>query len=133
MSEHTAESDAWTHGRDYCPKCGARDATDECATPSGRDHAARRDFRWGWDSAVSAMLTPPTPATHTEWGLIVITRDGTTLLPEAEVCASREQAEERARQERSFGMTVIVGSREVVEWQPTELDTGVTPPGERRA
>lgn len=55
-----------------------------------------------------------------EWGLIVITRDGKTLLPEAEICSSREQAEERARQERSFGMTVIVASREVTEWEPIE-------------
>ena len=57
---------------------------------------------------------------HTEWGLIVITRDGTTLLPEGEICSSREQAEERARQERSFGMTCVVASRQVTEWEPVE-------------
>lgn len=55
---------------------------------------------------------------HTEWGLIIITREGKTLLPEAEICQSREQAEERARQERSFGMTVIVASRRATEWEP---------------
>lgn len=55
MSEHTADNDAPAMTRDYCPKCGARDATDECATPSGRDHIARRDFRWGWDSALRAV------------------------------------------------------------------------------
>lgn len=57
-----------------------------------------------------------------EWGLIVITRDGITLLPEAEICASREQAEERARQERSFGMTCVVASRRVTEWEPVASD-----------
>lgn len=56
--------------------------------------------------------------THVEWGLIVITSDGKTLLPEHEICTSREQADERARQERSFGMTVIVASRQVTEWEP---------------
>ena len=59
-----------------------------------------------------------------EWGLIVITRGGKTLLPEAEVCQSLEQAEERARQERSFGMTVIVASRRVTEWQPVDAPEG---------
>lgn len=70
---------------------------------------------------------------NTEWGLIVITSDGKTLLPEHEICQSREQAEERARQERSFGMTVIVASRQVTEWEPV---TRVIPPGngdERRS
>lgn len=57
-----------------------------------------------------------------EWGLIVITSDGKTLLPEAEICKSREQAEERARQERSFGMAVVVASRRVTEWQPVGGD-----------
>jgi hypothetical protein len=57
-------------------------------------------------------------AGRTEWGLIVITSDGKTLLPEHEICTSREKAEERARQERSFGMTVIVASRQVTEWDP---------------
>jgi hypothetical protein len=57
-----------------------------------------------------------------EWGLIVITRDGKTLLPEAEICKTREQAEERARQERSFGMTVIVASRKVTEWEPVDAE-----------
>lgn len=58
--------------------------------------------------------------THAEWGLIIITRDGKTLLPEAEICTTREQAEERARQERTFGMTVIVASRQVTAWEPVE-------------
>lgn len=67
-----------------------------------------------------------------EWGLIVITSDGKTLLPEAEICRSREQAEERARQERSFGMTVIVASRSVSEWSPVEPETSEPEGGESR-
>lgn len=63
MGEHTVDYDAPAQTRDYCPACGARDREDECATPSGRDHAGRRDFRWGWDSALRAIregrIIPP--------------------------------------------------------------------------
>lgn len=53
-----------------------------------------------------------------EWALIVVTKDGITLVPEAEICSTLEIAEERARQERSFGMNVFIASREVTEWEP---------------
>lgn len=68
---------------------------------------------------LDTLACPPQIA---EWGLIVITRDGKTLLPEHEICTTREQAEERARQERSFGMTCIVASRQVTKWEPVASD-----------
>lgn len=63
-SEERAEREgleALDRGRDYCPKCNARGGQ-RCATPNGTDHAARRDYRLGWDSALRARKASRCPA-----------------------------------------------------------------------